>query len=593
MPNEGQGSGSPPATSRRLESWKEIAAHLNRTVRTVQRWEREQGLPVHRLHHNRLASVYAFEHELNDWWDQRRVALATDDTTSESDTTAGTPLVAVQSGGSERQQPVKGRRKWAAMGVGLAVALIAVAIVAAVSGLGRPRFEGVSIKSVAVLPLAVEGDSTEQYLADGVADELARQIARVRHVRVVARQPSSRVPGGLADVRELARRLEVDAVLLGTLVESASTIRIDARLVLARSGREIWRGKHEGLRGDHRSRGAAVMLARDLFAQIWPDERPPDSAPRSSDAYLAYLRGRYNLAKRTPDGLRAARSQFDEAVRLDSRYAEAHAGLADAWLLMGIFGVADRRDALTRAKAAADHAIELENDSAEAHTSLAFASELLDHKWIEAESHFKRAIELNPSYVPAHHWYALMLDSTLRGPEAIREMETALALDPFSTVLGSDLGMVLYHQKQFERAIAQFTKVLALDPTYADAYKELGQTYMYSGRYQLAMNSFQRAEELGASPREIGLSRVIAYARAGQINQARETIDSLNLPPNDPANAAAWLAVGEYNRALDLLVRVYAGGDDLLVGPLWDPVRRDPRFHELLRRSGFTELGIQ
>lgn len=576
-------SGSSSAVvPRRLESWKEVAAYLNRTVRTVQRWEREQGLPIHRLHHNRLGSVYAYAHEIDQWWEQRRTAL-------DDDAEHNAPEPAVLT--AERDNVASGIQARAVTPFAVLAVLISAAIGAAWINAG-PWASADAVKSIAVLPLVTSSQQMDQFIADGVVDDLARHIARLRDVRVVARVPSSRAARAMTDGRELAARLDVDALLRGTVTGTAAAFRIRLELVHP-SGRIIWTGQYHGRAKEAGTRNAAALLARDLFASVWPDQALPANASRPNEAYLAYLQGRYDLSKRSPDAVRAAERLFTEAIRLDPAYSEAHAGLADAWLIMGIFGLADRTDALARAKATAEHALALDPSSAEAHTSLAFATELLERKWAEAEAHFREAIALNPSYVPAHHWYALLLDSTLRGDEAIREIETALALDPFSTLLASDLGMVLYHQKQYDRAIAQFTKVLSVDPGYADAHKELGQAYLHSGRFDLALESFERARELGTNANEIEVSKAMTYALSGRKTEARKIMARLVIAPDDPRAGEFLLALGEYDRALDLLLRAKPHGDEnLLVGRLFDPVRSDLRYHELMRRSGFTDAGV-
>jgi DNA-binding winged helix-turn-helix (wHTH) protein/TolB-like protein/Flp pilus assembly protein TadD len=483
-------------------------------------------------------------------------------------------------------------RVWRAAGA--LVVIAGALLMAAVGGLPIGRSSAPEINSVAVLPLENHAGEASQLFADGIGDDLARHFARVRSVRVLTRQSSARAGDLRHDVRKLADRLGVDAVLAGELQETPSSFRLDLHLIHAKSGKETWTGHFEGARQTQESRAVATMLAKDLFAHVWPDEPPPGGALGRPEAYLALLRGRYNLANRTPDSIRAAESHFAEAIRLDPTVVEAHAGLADTWLLKAIFRVSDRREGLIRAKTIAQQALDLDVTSAEAHTSLAFALELLDHEWVKAESHFKRAIELNPSYVRAHHWYSLLLDSTRRTDEAIREMETALALDPLSSVIGSDLGMVLCHQRFFDRAIAQFTKVLTADPGYVDAHKELAQAYMYSGRLQLALGSLERAAQLGANATELNIARVIALARNGRLQEARALTGELHLPLDSPVRGALLLALGEHDQALDLLVRVGTEGDvNLLIGPIYDPVRSDPRFSELLRRAGFAELGMQ
>ena len=234
---------------------------------------------------------------------------------------------------------------------------------------------------------------------------------------------------------------------------------------------------------------ATSKLLDSLFATVWPGAPRPSPHEHRSDAYLAFLRGRAHLAQRTPHELRAARDAFDEAVALDGAFAEAQAGLADAWTLSGVFGVDSRATAYSTAKQHALKALEVDSQNAEAHTSARIRAAGVGQTLGRGGGPLPGAIQLNPSSVQAHHWYALLLDSLVRPAEALREIDTAIALAPLSPNVNSDRGMILAHHNRFDEAISQLQKTIAMDAAYADAHMELGWAYARSGRIDLALQS--------------------------------------------------------------------------------------------------------
>jgi TolB-like protein/Tfp pilus assembly protein PilF len=448
------------------------------------------------------------------------------------------------------------------------------------------------IESIAILPFDNRSGDEYQFLAEGVADEIGRQLSRIRHVRVLSRQSS----GGVReiDVGELAQRLRVQALLSGSFQKSTTGLHVTARLVDGRSRKELASYDYAGPLNDiGGGRGPAREIARAFQRQFWSEEDIAGSSERPQSAYLAYLKGRSHLSARTEAPLREAVTRFEQAVAAEPTFAEAYAGLADAHTLTGIFGFATRRDAWPKAKAAATEALRLDDRLAEAHTSLAFGLELWEHRWTEAEASFKRAIALNPSYALAHHWYALLLDSMLRPVEALREIEAAAALEPFSAPISTDVGMILAHQQRYDSAIEQLTRTLAAHPTYADAHKELGWAYGLSGRLDAALASMQRARELGSNDADVLGAIGCIYARARRrpeaiaIMRELEARDATRFGAGTYYPAAILLELGEKEKALDVMLKALPDGDvNILVGRTWDTVRGDPRYKELLRRTG-------
>ncbi len=323
------------------------------------------------------------------------------------------------------------------------------------------------------------------------------------------------------------------------------------------------------------------------------------SGTASGKARLAYLRGRSALAARTVPSLEQAALGFREAIADDPQYAEAHAGLASAYALSGVFGGMGRRHAFPRALAAASEALRLNPNLAEAHTTMAFSLQVGFRRWADAEARYQRALELDPNLAVAHHWYALLLDSLARPVEALREIRTAAALEPLSRSISSDVGMILAHHGRFTEAIAQFRKTVAVDPSYADAYQEMGWACAFAGRYAEAEAAFARAEALSVPRPQVLAGVGYTFARSGRASQARDAlraIESATMADHglrDSLQALVLIGLGEHDRALDLLVRAHPEGEpNLRVGRIYDPIRRDPRFQELLRRSGLLDADV-
>jgi DNA-binding winged helix-turn-helix (wHTH) protein/TolB-like protein/Tfp pilus assembly protein PilF len=505
----------------------------------------------------------------------------------------GAGLAAPQPAGPE--QP----RRWHSFrALRLPAFVVAVCSLLALSGPGGARpVAGLAsdVTSVAVLPLTLAGN-TERYVADGITDELVRYLARVRQVRVVARQASQRVTDEHLDVQDVGRRLRVEAVLTGRASSTAGLVHVEARLLRTSDARELWASRYQApLLESIGSRGLAFRIADDLIAAAWEDEARPPQTPHHREAYVPYLRGRYYLGQRTVPALATAQAQFTAALGIDWTFAEAHAGLGDVHLLLGIFGGAPARQSFVEAKKAALTALQLDPANAEAHTTLGFVKELLEKDWAGAEAAFRRAIALNPNHAQAHHWYALLLNSTLRHREAVREIETAIALDPLSPVLNSDFAMILAHNGQYDQAIAHFRRTIALAPLYADAYQELGWALAFSGRADEAIAVFNDALRKGVMPAAVSAGIGFAHAQARRRDQAMQEIRNISrtaVPGTaERLEALVRLGLGDHDRALELLLEACPDGDpNLLVGRIYDPVRGDPRFQELLRRSGLASL---
>jgi len=445
------------------------------------------------------------------------------------------------------------------------------------------------IESIAVLPFDNRFGSDYQFLADGIADDIGNRLAQVRGVRVVSRQAA----GSPRAASQSADDLNVQAVLVGTIDKTAAGLNVTVRVLDSHGGTE-WATLTHGsnLTDVGGSKGPAQEIARAMLRRFWPQEPIDDAAERPASAYLAYLRGRAALSRRTEPSLREAITRFEQAIQAEPRFAEAYAGLADAHTLLGVFFGA-KREVWNKAQAAALEALRLDDRLAEAHTSLAFGLELNDRRWADAEASFKRAIALNPNYALAHHWYALLLDSMGRPDEALREIELAAALEPFSAPISSDVGMILDHQRRYSAGIEQLLKTIAAHPTYADAHKELGWAYGLSGSVDQGVASLQRARELGASDNDVLMAIGSIYARAGRRREAEAILRQLeqrSTPGSGDFTSHIRLQLGENDAALNALLTSLPDGDvNILIGQAYDRVRDDPRYKELVRRTGLPQ----
>jgi TolB-like protein/DNA-binding winged helix-turn-helix (wHTH) protein/tetratricopeptide (TPR) repeat protein len=460
------------------------------------------------------------------------------------------------------------------------------------------------IRSLAVLPLEnLSGDASQNYFADGMTDELITDLAQISALRVISRTSVMAYKGAQKPLPQIARELNVDAVVEGSVLRSGDQVRVTAQLIEASTDRHLWSQSYEGELRDTLALQSRVAGA--IADQIRINLTPPEQAALKNvkvvnpEAYESYLKGRYFWNKRTADGLKAALAYFKQAIEEDPQYAQAYSGLADTYALLGDwqYAVMTPKEAFPKAKAAAIKALELDGTLGEAHNSLAFVLDGFDWDFDAAGKEFRRAIELNPGYATARHWYAWHLSLLGRFDEAIAEMKKAQNLDPLSLIINADLAELLVLGHHYDESIVQSRKTIEMDPNFALAHNQLAQAYLQKHMYEEAVAEFKKAVPLsGNSPTCIAnLAR--AYVASGKRSEAVKLLGDLkrrSSPGYSNASEIAMIyaALGDTDQAMSWLEKGYEErfNPGVLMRPGFDPLRSDPRFQNLVRRIGLAEI---
>ncbi len=459
------------------------------------------------------------------------------------------------------------------------------------------------IRSLAVLPLEnLSADASQNYFADGMTDELITDLAQISALRVISRTSVMVYKGARKPLPQIARELNVDAVVEGTVLRSGDQVRITAQLIEASTDKHLWSQSYEGELRD--SLALQNTVARAIADHIRINLTPQEQAALKNvkvvnpQAYESYLKGRYFWNKRTADGLKVALAYFNQTIEEDPKYAEAYSGLADTYALLGDwqYAVMTPKEAFPKAKAAAIKALELDNALGEAHNSLAFVLDGFDWDFDSAGKEFRRAIELNPGYATAHHWYAWHLSLLGSYDEAIPEMRKALNLDPLSLIINADLAELLVIAHSDDESIQQSRKTIEMDPNFALAHNQLGQAYLQKHMYGEAVAELQKAVQFsGSSPTCVAnLARV--YVLSGKRSEALELLSELKKRSSPGYSNASEIAIvyaslGDKDQAMNWLEKGYEErfNPGVLLRPGFDPLRSDRRFQNLVHRIGLPE----
>jgi TolB-like protein/DNA-binding winged helix-turn-helix (wHTH) protein/Tfp pilus assembly protein PilF len=490
-----------------------------------------------------------------------------------------------------------GRRLWPARRVIFTLALVLSLPILAVWLFRSRERAPTGIRSLAVLPLDnLSGDPSQDYFADGMTDELITDLAHIRALRVISRTSVMAYKHARKPLPEIARELNVDAVVEGTVLRSGEQVRITAQLIQAPADKHLWAESYEGNLRDTLAlqKRVANTIAEQIRIEVSPQEQAvlEKATVVNPVAYESYLKGRYFWNKRTPDGLKVAMAYFKQAIEEDPTNARAYAGLADTYNLLGDweYGALAPSEAYPKGKAAAIKALELDNTLGEAHTSLAFSSDVFDWDWDSAEKEFKLAIELNPGYATAHHWYAWHLTEMGRNNEAIAEMRKAEHLDPLSLIISADMAEILLVAHLNDKAIEQCRRTVQMDPNFAIAHLELGQAFVQEHRYDEAIAEFQKAIQLSGGSIPSYANLAYAYAMSNRRNEAIKILNDLKdrSARNASEIALIYAGLGEKDQAMKWLEKAYEDhfNPSILLRPAFDPLRFDPRFQNLVHRIG-------
>jgi TolB-like protein/DNA-binding winged helix-turn-helix (wHTH) protein len=456
------------------------------------------------------------------------------------------------------------------------------------------------IRSLAVLPLEnLSGDASQDYFSDGMTDELITELGQIGELRVISRTSVMTYKGAHESLPQIARDLNVDAVVEGAVLRSGKQVRITAQLILAAADKHLWARSYEGDLKDAFAlqKQVARSIAEEIRVELTPHEQAvlKNVTRVNPEAYEAWLKGRYFWNKRTGEGLNEAIVYFNQAIEKDPKYAAAYAGLTDAYALAGDwkYGILAPRDAYPKAKAAAAKALELDGSLGEAHISLAFCLDAYDWDWESAGREFTRGIELSPGYATGHHWYGWHLAALGRHGDAIAELEKAASLDPLSLIVSADLAEELMVAHRYDEAIKQSRKTMNMDPFFAPGHFVLGEVLVQKHMYNEAVVELRKAVELSPGSRAFTANLAYAYAVSGMREEAVTILNDLKNRSHDafsnaPEIALVYVGLEDKDQAIVWLEKAYAErfNPGVLMRPAFDALMPDPRFQDLLHRVG-------
>ncbi|MGA8872185.1 MAG: tetratricopeptide repeat protein [Candidatus Acidiferrales bacterium] len=577
-----------------LDSWKEIASYLGRDVTTVQRWEKREGMPVHRHLHDKRGSVYALGSELDAWLRSRRPRLGEEENGQKSEAPVESPV------DQSRKSALSARHWFALAGV---VALGLLALVYAVSRSRTPNPAPPKIRSLAVLPLKnMTGDPSQEYLADGMTDALIGRLAQIHDLRVISRTSVMRFKNPQMSVPQIAKILGVEAVVEGSVMRDGNRIRVTAQMIRASTDEHFWSETYDrDLRDVFTLQSElAQSIAERVEATATGEEheRLAAARPVAPEVYESYSKGEFALNKSSSKAeFEASLPYFEDAIKRDPTFAPAYVGLATAYSHLGtVFIGGSPQETRAKVVSAAEKALELDPNLAEAHVLLADVKQKQWH-WADAEAEYRRALELDPNSAPAYEGLALWLACQGRADEAVTSAERGRELDPLA-VSFEDFGWTLFQTRHYDQAIRELRAALAVQPGDFGAMMDLGFVLIANNQPEDAIPVLEKAVAMSnRSPGPIGIL-VRAYAHAGRRNDALRLLTELKRRRNTgyvPAAALvnAYLGLDENEEAFVWLEQAYKEQSNMLqfvkVHPYFDPIRRDPRFADLVRRVGLSE----
>ena len=498
-------------------------------------------------------------------------------------------------------EPDLRRRRWtlplAAVSLGVLLAIAAVFyLLHKLSPAQRSASVAGGFRSVAVLPFVnLAQNSDQDYIVDGMTDQLITDLASSTPLRVISRSSMMHYKGTQVPMQEIAQTLHVDAVLEGSFLHDGKQVRITANLIDARNDRHLWAQVYEESGNDLLTMQELVTndIVREVALALGSGASTSKLRPVNVRARDAYLRGRFLWNKRTLDSMSKSIAYYQDAIKADPDYAEAYAALGDAYVLLSSYGGPDPSISLGKAQAAAEQALRLGGGLAEAHAVLGAVRTDRDWDWPGAEAEYRRALELNPSYPTARHWYSLHLSRLGRTKEAEAEIQSARVLDPLSTIISTDAAETAYWARKPGEAMARIREVLSLDPSFAEAHLVKGKIYEQQGHYEQALAEFKSALTLFGGGANVEALRGHALALAGATEQAQEIAKQLEATSTHSYVsgvdiAEVYCGLRQREDAMHWLDRAYLNRDKgmnmLGIDPIFDGCRDDTRFQDLLRK---------
>jgi TolB-like protein/Flp pilus assembly protein TadD len=621
----------------RLDSWKEIAAYLNKEVRTVQRWEKSLGLPVRRLAQGKQGTVFAYKPDLDAWWQESQTKLEYEDVRAEvgaasSDSgssigsgASGSDIVVLaaadrlerdspDSDRSGRNQPEKDRtgegsavdrppdliRRLTVLFL-LIIVAAGVASVAARFWLQTPGGVPRAKMVLAVRPFKnMSGDPGQDFVSDGLTEEMITRLGQLHPEEMGVIRLSPAYASSTFD--RIANEVHANYVLEGGVRQSGKRVAITAQLIQVSDQTQVWGESYE------RDLEDVLIIQAEVASAIAGGvlNKLPHAHPLvrqvNREAYLAYLEGRYFWNKRTEEGFSKAITLFKRSIEIDPTYPPPYAGLADCYELLGSapYSTLAPKEAFPQAEAAARKALELDSTLAEAHVPLGYSELVYEWNLPEAQKEFDKALQLRPGYATAHQFYGYYLTAMGKLDEAIVERKKAVDLDPTSPLLNSALAEAYYHARRFDVTIDESHKALELDPGYAIALVNIGRAYEQMGMHQQARDAFQKI--LAFAPDEPAILALMGheYAVSGDkahANRILAGLTALSRKKYVPAVyfALVYIGLDRKDDAFRWLDKAYEERCEYLVylnsEPLADPLRGDPRFSSLLSKIGLRAEG--
>ena len=454
-----------------------------------------------------------------------------------------------------------------------------------------------------MLPLEdFSGTSGNEYFADGMTEALITILAKIKALRIISRTSVMQYKRVRKPLPQIARELNVDAVIEGSVLRSGDRVRIAAQLIHAATDRHLWAESYERDFGDILSVQSEIArrIADAIKVMLTPEERAQlaDNRRVDPEAQELYFKALYHWNKRTEESIKKAIGYFHRALDCDPVFAKGYAGLADAYHILGYYNMLPPKEAYPNGRAAALKALELDDLLAEPHATLGAIKRDFEWDWDGADEEFQRAIDINPGLAEAHHWRGTLMSMQGLHSEALREKAKALEIDPLSVVIRTDVGRMFYFARKFDEAIERLLAAIDMDPHHPIAHSWLGTVYLQKGRFDEAISALQKGRSL-SDDRSYALAQLAhGYALAGRENDARTVLAQLTelskqryVSPYDLA--VVHVGLHENDEAFEWMELAYEHRSPWLgclkVAPQVDALRSDPRFYDLLRRVGLLD----